>query len=803
MSNVAKLKKEATDLEGKKQFDKALIVYAKLLSEFERHPQEIDVALFNRVGDLQIKLGKVADGVDTLEMAVDHYAEGGFFNNAIAMCNKILRQAPGRASIYYKLGKISAQKGFKAEARQNFLEYADRMEKGGNTGEAFRALMEFMDLVPDQDDIRSMLADQLTKAKRPADALEQLQRLYERYSAEGKLVEADAVAERIHAIDPKVELREGSETQQSSGGDLVFIDLNAPAKSAEPEPAAPSRPAPAAAKPAPPPAAAKPAPPPPPAPPAAAPQPPPAMEIEPTSFGGADSPDVSMDSMTIEPTSFGDVSLDTPAASAPPPPKPAAAKPASVPPPPAEEDMSLADAPAAEAELLEFGSMELPESAIAPVIDSKPAARAESLGFLDLSAGEVEPEPVAPPPPKAAAPARVPSAPKPSSAPAKPAAAPPSAAMPDFDLADAPEASEHAPRKSTVFKAKALNLLAAAVQATPEDWSLRREYAEAMLETGDRAGGIAELEVAMNGAENFDDLELAMAVAEELGKLEPQVVKHHQKRVEYAFRRNDRPRLVEAYLTLADALMRNEQSEKARAVYQRVLELSPDNMQAQAAVETIAPPPAAPAAPPAAVRPTGTAKRTTSTKPTAAPPKPAPADDGAFVNLGDWLRDDEGPKDTRMVVDEKEPTGDEDADFADMLKKFKQGVAENVDAEDYQSHYDLAIAFKEMGLLDEAIAGFQRALGSKTNRLPTYEALGECFMEKEQPKMAAAILQRGLTEQNATDEQLVGVLYLLGWAAELQDQPAQALEYYQRVFVIDIQFRDVADRMSAVEKAAR
>src|ERR1041384_7630195 len=55
-----------------------------------------------------------------------------------------------------------------------------------------------------------------------------------------------------------------------------------------------------------------------------------------------------------------------------------------------------------------------------------------------------------------------------------------------------------------------------------------------------------------------------------------------------------------------------------------------------------------------------------------------------------------------MVVAEEEPTGDEQADFADMLKKFKQGVAENVDAEDYQSHYDLAIAFKEMGLVDES-----------------------------------------------------------------------------------------------------
>src|ERR1041384_5684883 len=154
-----------------------------------------------------------------------------------------------------------------------------------------------------------------------------------------------------------------------------------------------------------------------------------------------------------------------------------------------------------------------------------------------------------------------------------------------------------------------------------------------------------------------------------------------------------------------------------------------------------------------------------------------------------------------MVVAEEEPTGDEQADFADMLKKFKQGVAENVDAEDYQSHYDLAIAFKEMGLLDEAIAGFQKALGAKNNRLHTYEALGECFLEKGQAKMASAILGRAISEANTSDDHLVGVLYLLGRAAEDQGQTPQALEYYQRVFVIDIQFKDVADRMAALEAA--
>jgi tetratricopeptide (TPR) repeat protein len=296
-----------------------------------------------------------------------------------------------------------------------------------------------------------------------------------------------------------------------------------------------------------------------------------------------------------------------------------------------------------------------------------------------------------------------------------------------------------------------------------------------------------------------------MALAEELGKLEPLVVKHHQKRVEYAFRRNDKPRLVEAYLTLGDALVQNEHTEKARAVYQRVLELSPDNLQAQAAMDMLAPSgkPATPPAPTTRSSAAATGKRgSTATPATPRSSGPAaPISDDGFVNLGDWLREDEGPKDTRMVVDEQEPSGDEEADFADMLKKFKQGVAENVDAEDYQSHYDLAIAFKEMGLLDEAIAGFQKALGSKQNRLPTYEALGECFLEKKQAKMASAILNRAVTEVNTSDDHLVGVLYLLGRASEEQGEAAKALEFYQRVFVLDIEFKDVADRMASLEAA--
>jgi len=224
MPDVAKLKKKAAELELKKQFDKALAVYIEILQSYDKSDDDIDVGLYNRVGDIYLKQGNVADAVDYYEQAVDKYAESGFFNNVIALCNKILRNSPGRASIYYKLGKISAQKGFVSDAKINFLEYADRMQKAGKKDEAFRALKEFADLCPDQDDVRLLLADQLSKQERGSEALDQLQVLYERYTAQGRELEARATVDRMKAIDPNAKPRE-SDGPPRGANDLVFLDL--------------------------------------------------------------------------------------------------------------------------------------------------------------------------------------------------------------------------------------------------------------------------------------------------------------------------------------------------------------------------------------------------------------------------------------------------------------------------------------------------------------------------------------------------------------------------------------------------
>jgi tetratricopeptide (TPR) repeat protein len=179
------------------------------------------------------------------------------------------------------------------------------------------------------------------------------------------------------------------------------------------------------------------------------------------------------------------------------------------------------------------------------------------------------------------------------------------------------------------------------------------------------------------------------------------------------------------------------------------------------------------------------------------------ASDDTFVDLGEWLASTRTPQSTRMVTHDEEPEDNQQKDFAEMLQKFKEGVAQSVDVEDFASHYDLGVAFREMGLVDEAIAAFQKALRGPGQRIRASEALGECFIDKGESAVAVTVLERVLRDQSLDDEKLIGVLYLMGKASEALGKQSEATSYYQRVFAVDIGFRDIGERMSGLTQATR
>ncbi|HEX5436324.1 MAG TPA: tetratricopeptide repeat protein [Gemmatimonadaceae bacterium] len=904
MSNVAKLKKRALEFEQKKQFDRALELYAQVLDQLDEPVEEADMALYNRVGDLLLRHGDVARAVDRYEQAVDLYSESGFFNNAIALCNKILRNAPGRSSVYYKLGKISAQKGFITDAKQNFLEYADRMQQSGNLEEAFRALKEFADLCPDQDDIRLMLADQLVRKDRKSEAIEQFERLYEKFQTEGRKSEARATLERMTAVDPDFVPKKIVSTPTPRSSDLIFLDVNYDSPS--PRGAARGNRQTPGGQPAV--RAAAPSPPEPPqvgatdggdgpgheGPPAAA-DGAPAMPIEllpiePLPLAGtegaheadgmpADAPSVAVPAPDTEIsllTGFEPTELPHDTASG-------------VNETPRVEDAttspiadgaSLVDVPLDDLPALEVSSPDLELTVDADGDFSRDLMQDADLPMLDIPLEDAMPAEDALLAPDAELPGIAMPAAETTEAPDTKRAGDESVAPVDIVRMDAPvvesaiepktdamlaesapaleveadPSHETAPADGTAEATSeplstpdapvvgdepatpdaraitpptgaaelpsepaesAVDRMRRELRDDPANWLLRRQLAEALIEAGDRSGGLRELNAAMSERERASDLAAACVLAEEIIRIEPNSVRHHQKRVEFAVRSNDSARLVDAYLDLAEALFRIGELDKSRVVYARVLELAPDDRRARSAMQSLGrePTPAngrrtlAADSAPAPSRNGATrhepVNTTSGSAPTvrAAPDRPAPESDAAgFVNLADWLREDTAPTSTRMIAEGvREPARNEQVDFNEMLAMFKQGVAANVDEMDHESHYDLGVAYKEMGLLDEAIAEFQKALRGAEHRLRTCEALGQCFVEKGQDQIAIAILMRALTDKQCTDDMLVGVLFHLGYASERLQRWADAARYYERVFAVDIQFRDVGDRLAAVQ----
>ena len=336
------------------------------------------------------------------------------------------------------------------------------------------------------------------------------------------------------------------------------------------------------------------------------------------------------------------------------------------------------------------------------------------------------------------------------------------------------------------------------VADNPDDPEAHQALGEALIEQGDRERGIEELELATAGYENAGNLSHARDLVDEVLRLDPNSVRHRQKAVEFAFKAGDKAKLIDAYLELADALLRSDLPDKARAVYARVAEHDSRNERAKAALSMLAPAVAAPA-------PAGKPEGKVKAKDAKMKVRDEAAANGDFIDLGSMLTDDEDEdtpaRDTRMTVADEEPTGDEEQDFQDMLARFKQGIDENIDEADFESHYDLGVAFKEMGLLDEAIAELQKALRAPEGKLRTSEMLGICFFEKGAFGVAESILRRGLDLPASGDQERLGILYWLGRALEQQGKKADARDLYGRVFAVDIRFLDAEQRVKALAKA--
>jgi pilus assembly protein FimV len=144
-----------------------------------------------------------------------------------------------------------------------------------------------------------------------------------------------------------------------------------------------------------------------------------------------------------------------------------------------------------------------------------------------------------------------------------------------------------------------------------------------------------------------------------------------------------------------------------------------------------------------------------------------------------------------------------DAGLADIFKEFKKGVDKQLGKEDYDTRYNLGIAYKEMGLIDEAIAEFQLAAKDEGRLLECSSMLGICFLEKGMAKLAVKWFEKGLSAPGRTDEEYQGLRYDLATALEAAGETDKALTLFTDLYGQDANFRDVATKVRELRAALR
>jgi tetratricopeptide (TPR) repeat protein len=153
--------------------------------------------------------------------------------------------------------------------------------------------------------------------------------------------------------------------------------------------------------------------------------------------------------------------------------------------------------------------------------------------------------------------------------------------------------------------------------------------------------------------------------------------------------------------------------------------------------------------------------------------------------------------------------GEAKGPLGDLFEEFRSDMGEpgKDEHEDLETHYNLGIAYREMGLLEEAISEFQKVAKSE-DKGPAFRyamqcctLLGLAFMEKGQPAIAAIWYERALQTPGLDQESILALRYDLGVAQELAGDKAAAVKSFSQVYAMNIDYRDVSERISQLGKA--
>ena len=160
------------------------------------------------------------------------------------------------------------------------------------------------------------------------------------------------------------------------------------------------------------------------------------------------------------------------------------------------------------------------------------------------------------------------------------------------------------------------------------------------------------------------------------------------------------------------------------------------------------------------------------------------------------------PGDDASVSDQSKPAGKGiDAGLAELFEEFRVAEEEDTGLEDFETHYNMGTAYKEMDLLDEAVQEFQtsvalvKASDGTSRFLQCCNMLGHCFVQKGLPEAAIMWFKKGLAAPGHSEDEYQALRYELGGAYEEMGDIEQAKQYYTEVYGVDVNYREVGEKL--------
>jgi len=223
------------------------------------------------------------------------------------------------------------------------------------------------------------------------------------------------------------------------------------------------------------------------------------------------------------------------------------------------------------------------------------------------------------------------------------------------------------------------------------------------------------------------------------------------------------PQLVDVYHKLANLYLRENLIGSARLQYHNILKIQPNDRVALEALEKIE------------------QKRAQ---------EESPSQEGPVIELSPMVEEST-----------PEPTfpGREEQTEGAIITGQPEFQPET-DTKDLETHYHLGIAYKEMELIDHAIAEFQTASADMERRFDCLVMLGMCFMEKEEYDKAIHCFNDASGVKELSKEEIIRLRYRLGLAYESNGMNQEALKAYHQVIDLDSTFLDVRNRIERLKR---